>query len=99
MKRDLQKLIAFLAMLFLPFALFAQYVDAAYGIRIDESFEKGIPTGWTQENVSGSVNWVAETQNLTYPNGASDSLARIAFRNTTGVTNKAVTRLVLPSAD
>ena len=99
MKRDLQKLIAFLAMLFLPFALFAQYVDAAYGIRIDESFEKGIPAGWTQENVSGSVNWVAETQDLTYPNGASDSLARIAFRNTTGVTNKAVTRLVLPAVD
>ena len=99
MKRDLHKLIAFVAMLFLPFALFAQYVDAAYGIRIDESFEKGIPADWTQENVSGSVNWVAETQNLTYPNGASDSLARIAFRNTTGVTNKAVTRLVLPAVD
>ena len=86
-------------MLFLPFALFAQYVDAAYGIRIDESFEKGIPAGWTQENVSGSVNWVGESQNLTYPTGAADSLARVAFRNTSGVTNKAVTRLILPAVD
>ena len=43
MKRDLHKLVALLAILFLPFALFAQYVDPAYGIRIDESFEKGIP--------------------------------------------------------
>ena len=48
MKRDFQKMIAFIAMLFLPFALLAQYVDAAYGIRIDESFEKGIPADWTQ---------------------------------------------------
>ena len=99
MKRDLHKLIAFIAMLFLPFALFAQYVDPAYGIRIDESFEKGIPASWTQENVSGSVNWIVESQNLTYPNGASDSLARVAFRNTSGVTNKAVTRLVLPPVE
>ena len=99
MKRDLHKLIAFIAMLFLPFALFAQYVDPAYGIRIDESFEKGIPASWTQENVSGSVNWIVESQNLTYPNGASDSLARVAFRNTSGVTNKAVTRLILPAVD
>ena len=76
MKRDFQKMIAFIAMLFLPFALLAQYVDAAYGIRIDESFEKGIPADWTQENVSGSVNWVGESQNLTYPTGAADSLAR-----------------------
>ncbi len=92
-------MIAFLAVLFLPFSLLAQTMDPAYGIVIDESFEKGIPADWTQENVSGSVNWVGESQNLTYPNGASDSLARIAFRNTSGVTNKAVTRLVLPAVD
>ena len=92
-------MIAFIAMLFLPFALLAQYVDAAYGIRIDESFEKGIPADWKQENVSGSVNWVGESQNLTYPTGAADSLARAAFRNTSGVTNKAVTRLILPPVE
>ena len=99
MKRDLHKLVALLAILFLPFALFAQYVDPAYGIRIDESFEKGIPADWTQENVKGSVNWVAESQDLTFPTGATDSLARAAFRNTSGVTNKAVTRLVLPPVE
>ena len=99
MKRDLHKLVALLAILFLPFALFAQTMDPAYGIVIDESFEKGIPADWTQENVSGSISWVAESTDLAYPNTASDSLARVAFRNTTGVTQKAVTRLILPVKD
>ena len=92
-------MIAFVAMLFLPFALLAQTMDPVYGIVIDESFEKGIPADWTQENVVGSIAWIGENSDLTYPNGASDSLARIAFRNTSGVTQKAVTRLVLPSVD
>ena len=51
-------MIALLAMLFLPFALLAQTMDPAYGIVIDESFEKGIPADWTQENISGSMAWV-----------------------------------------
>ena len=99
MKRDLHKLIAFVAMLFLPFALFAQFMDPAYGIRIDESFEKGIPADWTQENVVGSIAWLTENSDLAFPNTAADSLGRAAFRNTTGVTQKAVTRLILPPKD
>ena len=92
-------MIAFVAMLFLPLALLAQTVDPAYGIVIDESFERGIPADWTQESVSGSMVWVAENSDLTYPNGAADSLGRVAFRNTTSVTQKAVTRLILPAKD
>ena len=99
MKRDLQKMIAFVAMLFLPFALLAQTMDPAYGIVIDESFERGIPADWTQENVAGSISWIAENSDLAYPNTAADSLGRAAFRNTTGVTQKAVTRLILPAKD
>ena len=92
-------MIAFVAMLFLPFALLAQTMDPAYGIVIDESFERGIPADWTQENVAGSISWIAENSDLAYPNTAADSLGRAAFRNTTGVTQKAVTRLILPAKD
>ena len=87
------------AMFFLPFVLLAQNTQPEYGVVIDEGFENGIPATWTQENVTGSINWIVEKTNLTYPDGTAEGEARLAFRNTTGTTTKAVTRLILPAVD
>ena len=74
MKRKLQKMIALLAILFVPFFLSSQ----EYGSILNESFEEGIPSTWTQENVSGNVNWVVETGG-NYPKGAYFGEKRLIF--------------------
>ena len=100
MKRELRKMFAILAaMFFLPFVLLAQNTQPEYGVVIEEGFENGIPATWKQEKVSGSIDWIVEKTNLTYPNGTAEGEARLAFRNTTGTTTKATTRLVLPPVD
>lgn len=103
MKRELRKMFAILAaMFFLPFVLIAQDSNAGdpvFGEVLAESFENGIPETWIQENVNGSLNWVVEKEKLDYPFGAVDGSARIAFRNESEVTTKAVTRLILPAVD
>lgn len=99
-KEIYSKIMALIAMLFLPFMLLAQNGEPQpYGIRIDESFEKGIPSDWVQENVVGSQAWFVESANLLYPAGVADGKTRIAFRNTSGTTTKAKTRLILPAVD
>jgi hypothetical protein len=99
-KEIYSKIMALIAMLFLPFMLLAQSGEPQpYGIRIDESFEKGIPSDWVQENVVGSQAWFVESANLLYPAGVADGKTRIAFRNTSGTTTKAKTRLILPAVD
>ena len=65
---------------------------------LNESFEQGLPDGWTQENVSGDVDWMAETGGE-YPAGAADGQGRMALRNTTEQTQGFVTRLVTPVMD
>ena len=96
-------MLAFVAMLFLPFVLLAQNLDKVYGSVLSESFENVtgvLPEGWTQVNVNSDINWVIESgEGLSYPKGAFDGAKRIAFRNTTGVTKRAVTRLILPAVD
>ena len=100
MKRELRKMFAILAaMFFLPFVLLAQNTDQEFGVALEEGFENGIPATWTQDTVSGSMGWFVEKTNLTYPNGTVEGSARLAFRNTTGATTKAVTRLILPPVD
>lgn len=94
MKRDLQKMIAFVAILLLPFALFSQ----EYGRVLTEGFEDGIPQEWLQEKVSGDISWTVENGGVR-PNGAFDGDKRLIFRNTSGKTTKAKTRLVLPLMD
>ena len=94
MKRDLHKLIAFVAILLLPLSLFAQ----EYGRVLTESFEDGIPQEWLQEKVSGDISWVVESGG-DRPTGAFDGEKRVAFRNVSGKTTKAKTRLVLPAMD
>ena len=94
MKRDLQKMIALVAILLLPFALFSQ----EYGRVLTESFEDGIPQEWLQEKMSGDVNWIVENGGVR-PNGAFEGDKRLVFRNTSGKTTKAKTRLVLPQVD
>ncbi len=91
MKRTLHKMIALLAILFVPFLLSSQ----EYASIFDESFENGIPEGWTQECVSGNVHWVKETGG-TYPNGAFDGNARLRFSADTNITTNSVTRLITP---
>lgn len=92
MKRKLHKMIALLAILFVPFLLSAQ----EYASILNESFENGIPEGWTQECVSGNVKWVKETGG-SYPVGAFDGSARLRFSADTNVTTYSVTRLVTPN--
>ena len=66
-------------------------------------FEDGaIPTGWTQENLTGSVSWAVEGGtgvNLTYPAGAKSGEYRLAIRRPQGSGSKFVTRLISPSFD
>ena len=68
-------------------------VAAQEGIEyaLNVSFEQGLPDGWTQEHVSGSVDWIAETGG-DLPAGAADGQGRMALRNTTGQTQGFVTR-------
>ena len=67
-------------------------------VRSERGFEQGLPDGWTQEHVSGSVDWIAETGG-DYPAGAADGQGRVALRNTTEQTQGFVTRLVTPAMD
>ena len=95
MKRKLQKLFALLVVLFVPFFISAQ----EYGSILKESFENGIPKEWTQEKVSGSIDWTIESGELTHPSTSFDGGKRVAFRNETGVTSRAKTRLITPEFD
>ncbi len=88
-------MLAFVAILFVPFVLFAQ----EYGSILNESFENGIPQEWTSEKVSGDITWTVESGDLTRPSGAYDGEKRVVFRNHTGVTSKAKARLVSPVMD
>lgn len=92
MKRKLHKMIALLAILFVPFLLSAQ----DYGCNLEESFENGIPEGWIQECISGEVQWVKETGG-SFPKGAFDGDARLKFTANSNVTTNVVTRLITPN--
>ena len=95
MKKRITKWVALIAILFVPFALFSQ----EYGKILIEGFEDGIPQEWQQEKVSGDLAWTIESGELTRPKNAFEGVKRVAFRNTTGVTSKAKTRLILPQMD
>lgn len=53
----------------------------AQTIVLSESFEKGIPAGWTQESVFGDQKWVTEPlvsgESLLYPDGVVSGCGRI----------------------
>ncbi len=95
MKRDLLKLFALIVLFSLPFLLWSQ----GYGVKLDESFEKGIPSEWTQETVKGSINWVVNSGDLTYPKGAFEGNSRVEFKGNSNVTTKACARLITPAMD
>lgn len=80
-------------------ALVAMVNLKAQVIVLSESFENGIPAGWTQENVVGDQAWATETapkDALAYPDGAVSGLGRAALRNTTGESKGYKTRLISP---
>ena len=66
-------------------------------------FEDGtLPPGWTQEHITGTVDWQAEGGSgvsLTNPAGAKKGDYRLGIRRATGATMSFVTRLVLPAVD
>ena len=95
MKKYLLKTVVLLVFLFSSFILSSQ----EYGAVLDESFENGIPQGWVQEKISGDIDWVVESGELSRPSNAYDGVKRVAFRNTKGITTKARTRLILPAVD
>ena len=69
---------------------------------LNEDFESGqIPQGWTQEVVSSNVaNWVVEsTSAATFPATGNTSNYYVALRNTTGMDQHYVTKLVTPAID
>lgn len=53
----------------------------AQTIVLSESFEKGIPAGWTQESVFGDQKWVTEPlvsgESLLYSDGVVSGCGRI----------------------
>ena len=69
------------------------------GYVLNEDFEKGIPSTWTQEQVFGDFKWTAESGTLTRPEGVAKGTHRVAFRNTTRQTTGAITRLITPVMD
>lgn len=80
-------------------ALVAMVNLKAQVIVLSESFENGIPAGWTQENVVGDQAWVAEKapkDALSHPDGAVSGFGRAALRNTTGESKGYKTRLISP---
>ena len=91
MKKDLQKMLAVIALFLLPFSLFSQ----EYGQNLFESFENGIPESWSQEAVFGDVQWVKETGG-TWPTGVFDGGARVKFTVNSNVTTNYVARLITP---
>lgn len=69
----------------------------AQTIVLSESFESGLPAGWTQENVAGNQLWTTESGgDLQYPAGVVAGKGRAALRNTTGESQGYKTRLITP---
>ena len=95
MEKRIQRLFCLLFVLFASLSLFAQQ----YGRVLEESFENGIPQDWTQEVVNDNLQWIVESGDLTFPNGAFEGNKRVAFRNTSGKTKSACARLVSPFID
>lgn len=91
MKRRLQKILVLLAIALVPLSLKAQL-----SVVIDEGFESGIPTDWTQEQVVGDFTWTAENQDLIHPEGAYQGTGRALFRNSSNQTRHYVSRLISP---
>ena len=84
----------------LVLSLFVTSVSAQnLGYVLEEDFEKGIPTTWTQEKVFGDFSWTVESGSLKYPNGTAKGTKRVAFRNETRQTTGAITRLISPVMD
>lgn len=65
-----------------------------------EGFENGnIPEAWTQES-SGQQAWIVEKgDTAVYPTGAVVGDYRVMLRNTTGQTQRSVTKLISPAFD
>ena len=69
----------------------------AQTIVLSESFENGLPAGWTQEHVIGSTSWTTETAGtLLYPDSTVAGYSRAVLRNETGETQGFKTRLITP---
>ena len=89
------KLVNKFVLLFITLVLSISLSAQEYRQVLLESFENGIPEGWTQECVSGNVKWVKETGG-SFPMGAFDGSARLRFSADTNITTNSVTRLVTP---
>lgn len=91
MKKNYTKpLVLITLLLVLPFVLSAQLV------LLDESFENGIPTEWTQQSVVGSGVWTSRTcDSFLFPSGdCPDGNASVFFQ--TNNPSSTVGRLISP---
>ncbi len=70
---------------------------SAQTIVLSESFESGLPKGWTQENVVGNQSWIFESGDLlAYPGSVVAGSGRAALRNVSGESQGYRTRLITP---
>lgn len=95
MKKLTLKISFLFVVLLFSLSLFAQQSGSV----LEEGFENGIPQTWTQEVVNDNLSWSVESGDLTFPNGSAEGNKRVAFRNTSGKTKHACTRLVSPQMD
>ena len=66
---------------------------------LNESFESGIPSSWSQEVLSAEQELWAIDAESTYPTGAYDGEHRVALRNSTDAEKHYITRLITPVLD
>lgn len=72
---------------------------SARDIVLNEGFESGIPSTWTQEYVSGHQSWTVEQAPFAYPDDSFRGKGRVALRNPSNQTLHYISRLVSPAMD
>lgn len=91
-----KKLLSLLTALIVVVAAHAEIIPI-----LNESFENGIPTGWTQDTVTANasvVGWAIENTSSALPSQiAFDGQTRAYVRNTSSRSREAVVRLVTPA--
>lgn len=86
-----------LLLVFVSFLATTLYSVEFTDYQLNEGFEGGsLPTGWTEEFVTGQHPWQVEGTDLSYPSNAYEGNYRIALRNETNKTIGFTTRLVSP---
>lgn len=88
----MKRLLSVVMLSFLTLMTFAAKEDTYV---LYANFDDGkIPSGWTQEYVSGQTAWVVETAAMQYPATTAAGAGRVLLRNNTDQTLRFKTRLI-----